>query len=127
MEVYVPYIVGSTVSAFLGKLAYSYFSSEDHIDDNKLNLDINRNDYELINKKGEKEIFWKPLGSTSTQQSKSIRKICQEECGFTISDKKHHKQRTRILNYISQYERLGHDEFVNKNIKSWKLKELNSK
>ena len=58
MEVYVPYIIGSTVTAFLGKVAYSYFSYDDVIEDDIKNIDINRNDYELINKKGEKEIFW---------------------------------------------------------------------
>ena len=120
MEVYVPYIVGSTVSAFLGKIAYSYFTYPEEVETDTENLDINKHDYELINKKGEKEIFWKPLGTTNTQKSKSIKKICSEECGFTITHKKNYKERERALYYIDQYEKLGHDEFINQNIKNWK-------
>jgi len=126
MEVYVPYIIGSTVSAFLGKVAYSYFSYDDGNEDD-IDLDINRLDYELINKKGEKEIFWKPLGSTMSQKTKNIKKICCEDCGFTITAKKHNKERARIIYYINHYEKLGHDEFVNRFIRNWKLKEVNSK
>jgi hypothetical protein len=127
MEVYVPYIIGSSVSAFLGKIAYSYFSNDDVTYDDIEDLDINRNDYELINKKGDKEIFWKPLGSTMTQKTKAIRKICKDDCGFTITDKKHHKERARIIYYMDHYENLGHDEFVNRFIKKWKLKEIFNK
>lgn len=128
MEVYVPYIIGSTVSAFLGKVAYSYFSYNDVVDDDDdiKDIEINRNDYELINKKGEKEIFWKPLGSTMSQKTKSIKQICAEDCGFTITGK-HKKERARTLYYLNQYEELGHDEFVNRFIKNWKLKETYKK
>ena len=126
MEIYVPYIIGSTVSAFLGKIAYSYFSFEDGNSDN-IDLDINILDYELINQKGDKEIFWKPLGSTMTQKTKNIKKICNEDCGFTITAKKHYKERAKIIYYLNHYEKIGHQEFVNRLIRSWKLKEVNSK
>ena len=129
MEVYVPYIIGSTVSAFLGKVAYSYFSYDDDdlVEDDIKDIEINRNDYELINKKGEKEIFWKPLGTTMSQRTKAIKQICLDDCGFSITDKKHKKERERTLHYLNKYEELGHDEFVNRFIKKWKLKETYKK
>lgn len=128
MEVYVPYIVGSTVSAFLGKVAYSYFSYDNdtkEIIENSENFEINKTDYELIDNKGRKEKYWKPLGIGMSAKIKAMKEICRDECGFDINDKKKQKERTRMLFYISQYEKLGHDDFVNKYIKKWKVKELN--
>jgi hypothetical protein len=128
MEVYVPYIVGSTVSAFLGKVAYSYFSYDKDTKEkmeNSETLEINKTDYELIDNKGIKEKYWKPLGVGMSARIKAMKEICRDECGFDINDKKKQKERTRMLVYISQYEKLGHDDFVNKYIKKWKVKELN--
>ena len=127
MDVYVYYIVGSTFSTFLGKVAYSYITSNDNDNDNdsdnKLIEDknINQNDYELINNKGEKEKYWKHLGITFADKSKSIKFICLNECGFEINKKKKNTERSRYLYYLSMYDSLGHDEFVNKFIKKWKL------
>jgi hypothetical protein len=126
MEIYVPYIVGSTVSAFLGKIAYSYLTyqeddKQDDLEINKEDLEINKNDYELINNKGIKERYWKPLGITFSDKSKTIKHICKDECGFEINDNKRKKGRARNLYYISQYEKMGHDDFVQRFIKKWKL------
>jgi len=128
MEVYVPYIVGSTVSAFLGKVAYSYFSYDNNTTENlenSENLEISKTDYELIDNKGRKEKYCKTLGIGMSAKIKAMKEICRDECGFDINAKKKQKERTRMLFYISQYEKLGHDEFVNKYIKKWKVKELN--
>lgn len=127
MEAYVSYIVGSTVSAFLGKVAYSYLTSnseEEIINEEIVDKNINQNDYELINNKGEKERYWKPLGVTFSEKSKSIKAICRNECGFEINSKKRNTERTRILYYLSKYDTLGHEEFVNKFIKKWKLNSI---
>jgi hypothetical protein len=128
MEIYIPYIVGSTVSAFLGKIAYSYLTYQDNIlDDLEINdtdLEINKNDYELINNKGIKERYWKPLGITFSDKSKTIKQICKDECGFEINNKKKKNERNRTLYYISQYEKIGHDDFVLRFIKKWKLDKM---
>ena len=124
MELYVPYIVGSTVSAFLGKIVYSYLTyrdiSGDNISDiNKIDeFEINKNDYELINNKGIKERYWKPLGVTFVEKSKMIKQICKDECGIhIIKDIKSKKDRSKSLFYISQYGKLGHEDFVQRFIK----------
>ena len=127
MEAYVSYIVGSTVSAFLGKVAYSYLTYSDDntsTDEQFIDKNINQNDYELINNKGEKEKYWKPLGVTFAEKSKSIKSICRNECGFEINSKKRSTERSRILYYLSRYDSLGHEEFVNKFIKKWKLNSI---
>lgn len=123
MEIYIPYIVGSTVTAYLGKVAYSYFSYEKESDNSssKLNLDIDKNDYELINNKGERQKFWKPLGFGMKEKMYSIKKICSDECGFEIKYSNKRKERSKLLFYISNYERLGHYDFVDKYVKKWKL------
>ena len=134
MELYVPYIVGSTVSAFLGKIVYSYLTyrdiSGDNISDDNISGDnisdinkidefeINKNDYELINNKGIKERYWKPLGVTFVEKSKMIKQICKDECGIhIIKDIKSKKDRSKSLFYISQYGKLGHEDFVQRFIK----------
>lgn len=127
MEIYIPYIVGTSVSAFLGNKVYSYFTSENNKEDkqNNKDLEIYKNDYEIINKKGENERYWEPLGIDFKDKSKSIKLICKNECGFEINEKTRNKERCKILYYISQYEILGHIEFINKYIKKWKLNNIN--
>ena len=134
MEIYIPYIVGTSVSAFLGNKVYSYFTYENNKEDiqnnkediqNNKDLEIYKNDYEIINKKGENERYWEPLGFDFKDKSKSIKLICKNECGFEINEKTRNKERCKILYYISQYEILGHIEFINKYIKKWKLNNIN--
>ena len=44
MEVYIPYVIGSTLTAFLGNIAYNYYTYDD-VDDTK---DIVTGDYDLM-------------------------------------------------------------------------------
>ena len=140
MEIYAPFIVYTSLSAFLGKKAYSYLTNntnkediqdldinKDDIQDLDTNkediqdLDINKDDYELININIKIKHYWKSLGIDFNEKSKSIKSICKDECGFEINQKKKNKERIKIIYYISEYEILGHVEFVNKFIKKWKL------
>lgn len=120
MEIYAPFIVYTSLSAFLGKKAYSYLTNHTNKEDIQ-DLDINKDDYELINTNGEIKRYWKSLGIDFNEKSKSIKSICKDECGFVINEKKKNKERIRVRYYISEYEILGHVEFINKFIKKWKL------
>lgn len=146
MEIYAPYIVYSTATAFFGKVAYSYLYSEDNnkkkLEDNKLdnnknldeddnkNLDQDNNnimneEYQVIDGEGNNLKQKSSLGVTFMDKSKQIRKICKEECGFGIPYNKTKKIRSRLMNLIKEYETIGHEEFVHNHIKKWKLNEIN--
>ena len=104
MEVYFPYVIGSTLTAFLGKIAYGYYNV-DYTDDSD---DIN-NDYDLMDETNNNRRL---DGYTFKGKSNCIRKICLEECGISIPDNSSKKVRGKMLRYIKEYETLGHYQFV---------------
>jgi len=119
MEVYVPYVIGSSFSAFIGHIAYRYYSTDDieeinqNIDDiNQNQDDINKNDYDLL-------IGTIPVnnnksldGGSFKQKTQSIREICKLYCGVELSDSSTKKNRAKLFRYIKEYENIGHDNFI---------------
>ena len=41
-----------------------------------------------------------------SQRTKAIKQICADDCGFTITDRSHKKERARTLHYLNKYEEL---------------------
>lgn len=115
MEIYVPYIVCSGISTFLGKVAYNYYYDKPIIDDN--NDEIEKIEYGLLDqdlyeRKVSSEINRKKLGVSLKEKILTIQKICKEECGRNYPINNTKKVRSRWLRYINEYEKIGHSEFV---------------
>ena len=135
MEVYVPYIVGSSISAFLGNMAYSYiYSQSDYGVENNINNSINNNinnsieintnnevinmnDFCLIDEKlNETEVNYtidrRPLGTTLKEKMVALQSILKKECNreYPINNTK--KVRNRWMRYIDEYHKIGHNDFV---------------
>jgi hypothetical protein len=109
MEIYVPYVIGSSLTAFLGKIAYSYYNLDET---NPVLIDeIISDDYDLMADKipNNTRIL---DGLTFKDKSNSIKLICKNSCGFEIFDNKKKKTREKILRYINEYQTIGHDKFV---------------
>ena len=129
MEVYVPYMIGSSITAFLGKVAYSYIYNEDNstlpnenaekiadknADNNEVNNDI---EYNMIDTKlNEREVNSQRdkryLGSTFKEKMIALQSILEKECkrSYPINNTK--KVRAKWIRYIKEYETIGHSEFV---------------
>ena len=105
MEVYIPYVIGSTVTAFLGNIAYNYYTYDD-VDNSE---EIKTNDYDLMFETNNNRRL---DGLTFKGKSASIKKICKEECGINIPDNNCKKIRGKLLRYIKEYETIGHFQFV---------------
>ena len=131
MEVYVPYIVGSSISAFLGNMAYTYiYSQSDYGVENNINKSINNsieintnnevinmNDFCLIDEKlNETEVNYtidrRPLGTTLKEKMVALQSILKKECNreYPINNTK--KVRNKWMRYIDEYHKIGHNDFV---------------
>ena len=98
MEVYVPYIVGSSISAFLGNMTYSYIYSQSYygvenninnsieINTNEIDTNseiINMNDFCLIDEKlNESEVNYtidrRTLGTTLKEKMVALQSILKK-------------------------------------------------
>jgi hypothetical protein len=105
MEVYIPYVIGSTLTAFIGNIAYKYYKYDED-DDTE---DIVTGDYDLMFETNNNRRL---NGATFKEKSNAIRKICLEECGINIHDNSSKKIRSKLLRYIKEYETIGHYNFV---------------
>ena len=123
MEVYVPYIVCSSISAYLGKAAYSYLYPPETPDDNADNIDSEIEsesidiEYNLVDSKlNEREVKSdkdrRPLGSSFNEKMKNLQKIMRIECRRDYPINNTRKVRSRWIRYIKEYEQVGHSEFV---------------
>tara|TARA_B100000674_G_C37238340_1_gene644531 strand:- start:73 stop:459 length:387 start_codon:yes stop_codon:yes gene_type:complete len=117
MEVYVPYVIGSSVTAFIGKVAYSYLYpvSEEVVEEEskkKDEIEYNLVDTNLNERKVNSGKDRRPLGSTFKEKMIALQKILQIECkrNYPINNTK--KVRARWIRYIKEYETIGHSEFV---------------
>ena len=118
MEIYIPYVLGSGAFAFASKITYNYFTNtnklnkETNIDDLKNEVEFNLIDNNLEEKKVNSNTkYKKDIGITISQKIDAIKKICIEECGFNnFSNDK--KTRQRIIRYAKEYEKKGHDRFI---------------
>ena len=125
MEVYISYIVGSSVSALIGKYAYNYlyYESEsttiDNIASNLVDDVIEKSVNESINyslldtKCNEKKVDSKPV--SNNEKLNRLKSILKIECNRTIhSDLKKKNVRSKWMNMLRDYEDIGHDAFVEK-------------
>lgn len=114
MEVYVPYVISSSVTMFLGKVAYSYLYP---IDDSTPLTDDENIEYNLVDSKlNERKVNScrdnRDLGCTFKEKMITLQKIIQTECkrNYPINNTK--KVRAKWIRYIKEYENIGHSEFV---------------
>ena len=118
MEVYIPYIIGSSFSAFLGKVAYSYIYLEESSDSNNSN-DSNDSQFNLIDSNlfertvnSDKYIL--PLGTTTKEKTDTLNNILIVKCNRHIPINNTKKIRHKWLRLINEYNFIGHEEFIYK-------------
>jgi len=112
MEVYASYIVGSSISAFLGKVAYSYLYQE--AESSPINTEV---EYSLVDTKLNERVVKsskdiRHLGNSFKEKMVNLQRILRIECkrDYPINNTK--KVRARWIRYIKEYETIGHNEFV---------------
>jgi hypothetical protein len=123
MELYIPYIVGSSVSALIGQYAYSYFYYEststtiDNIASNLVDDVIEKSVNESINyslldtKCNEKKVNSKPV--SNNEKLNRLKTILKIECNRTIhSDFKKKNVRRKWMDMLRDYEDIGHEAFI---------------
>ena len=110
MEAYVSYIVGTSISAFLGNMAYTYIYLPEKADD--INIEYNLVDSKLNERKVNSVKDKKPLGFTFKEKMETLQKIMRIECRRDYPINNTRKVRNRWLRYIKEYEKIGHSEFV---------------
>jgi len=122
MELYIPYLIGSGVSAILGSVAYNFYYINDEIDDKD---EIIKDEYDLMMEIPQKNNNRSLKGNSFREKTESLMKICKEECGLEFYNIKSKKTRLKLIRYIKEYETIGHDNFVKNHIKYNFKKELN--
>ena len=113
MEVYASYLVGSSITAFLGKVAYSYiYSKDDDVIEDPDNIEYNLVDSKLNERNVNSDKDRRDLGNTFKEKMVNLQEILKTECkrNYPINNTK--KVRNRWLRYIKEYETIGHGEFV---------------
>ena len=105
MEVYVPYVIGSSVTDFLGKVAYSYLypEPEEVVVEEKEDIEYNLVDSNL-NERNVIVIKMKKLG-TSFRKKSNPEKILRIECKRDYP--KIIQKRSARIRYIKEYENIG--------------------
>jgi pullulanase/glycogen debranching enzyme len=123
MEIYGPYIAMSGMTSFVGSFAYYYFNMGTDITDNIVNESDNSEssidtiNYSLIHSNltirdvnSSKDRH--RLGVTTKDKMGKLRTILSNECGRHLPINNTKKVRTKWMRLISEYENMGHDEFV---------------
>tara|TARA_B100001093_G_C26063877_1_gene691617 strand:+ start:162 stop:536 length:375 start_codon:yes stop_codon:yes gene_type:complete len=113
MEVFVPYVIGSSITAFLGKVTYSYLYSQDEVViEDPDNIEYNLVDSKLNERNVNSDKDRRDLGRTFKEKMVNLQQILKTECkrNYPINNTK--KVRNRWLRYIEEYETIGHGEFV---------------
>ena len=133
MEVYIPYIVGSSVSALIGKYAYNYIYSEETVEDNAkdetefpVGSPIDKDVAEKVTKNAIKKAIDYSLLDTKLNESTvssvsnnekivKLTLILKNECNRTIhSNLKKKNVRRKWIVMLNEYESIGHSAFVQK-------------
>ena len=113
MEVYASYLVGSSITAFLGKVAYSYLYSETECPTEEVKeveyslVDPYLNEREVKSDKDKRS-----LGSSFKEKMVNLQKILRIECRRDYPINNTRKVRARWIRYVKEYETIGHSEFV---------------
>lgn len=113
MEVFASYVIGSSITAFLGKVAYSYiYSQDDDVIEDPDNIEYNLVDSKLNERNVNSDKDRRDLGRTFKEKMVNLQEILKTECkrNYPINNTK--KVRNRWLRYIEEYETIGHGEFV---------------
>lgn len=112
MEVYASYLVGSSITAYLGKVAYSYLYPESESLPEEEQVEYSLVDEKLNERdvKSTKDI--RQLGNTFKEKMVNLQKIMRIECrrDYPINNTK--KVRSRWIRYVKEYETIGHSAFV---------------
>jgi len=127
MEVYIPYIIGYSVSALIGKVGYSYYytdtktNTKTNTDTKDENLDksVESINYNLVDERLNERVVdsnknKRSLGTTTKEKMDTLYKIIYSECGRDMPINNTKKVRNRWMHLISEYEKIGHDEFINR-------------
>ena len=118
MEVYIPYIIGSSVSALIGKVAYLYYYTDEFNSiDETLVKSVESIHYNLVDERLNERVVdsnknKRSLGTTTKDKICSLYKIIYDECGRDIPINNTKKVRSKWMRLISDYEKIGHDEFI---------------
>ena len=132
MEIYIPYIIGGSISSILGSVSYYLYSGNTDNDStnndliettgNSLNSSTPNilHEYSMIDDSLKEKYYYsnnyvKDLGISTNTKFENIIKILNEDCyrkkQIPINNK---KQRQKIFRYIQEYENIGHYQFINK-------------
>lgn len=113
MEVYASYLVGSSITAFLGKVAYSYLYPEPECTTEEVkNVEYSLVDPDLNEREVKSDKDKRHLGDTFKEKMVNLQKILRIECRRDYPINNTRKVRARWIRYIKEYENIGHSEFV---------------
>ena len=118
MEVYIPYIIGSSVSALIGKVAYSYYYTDEiKSTDENIVKSVESINYNLVDERLNERVVdsyknKRSLGTTTKDKIDALYKIIYTECGRDMPINNTKKVRSKWMRLISEYEKIGHDEFI---------------
>ena len=129
MELYIPYIVGGSISSLIGGISYYWYndnSSEQNNDEIKCEKNETTNktlihEYSLLDDNLKEEYYSsnyykKDLGTSTNDKFENIVKILNNECNrkTTLPINNNKKQRQKLFRYIHDYEKIGHIMFIHK-------------
>lgn len=108
------YFISSGLTAIMGGVGLNYINkptlNKEIIGDNNEPIIYNMLDERLtetiVSSRDKKS-----LGVTFNDKCIKLIKICEEECGVYCNNKGK-KNRQKLLRYINEYDRLGHDAFI---------------
>ena len=132
MEIYIPYIIGGSISSILGGVSYYLYydnttnpsdAETSNINDNSLNSSTPNilHEYSIIDDSLKEKYYYsnnyvKDLGISTNTKFENIIKILNEDCyrKKQMPIKNNKKQRQKLYRYIQEYENIGHYQFINK-------------
>ena len=108
------YFISSGLTAIMGGVGLNYINkptlNKELIGDNNEPIIYNMLDERLtetiVSSRDKKS-----LGVTFNDKCIKLIKICEDECGVYCNNKGK-KNRQKLLRYINEYDRLGHDAFI---------------
>ena len=107
------YFISSGLTAIMGGVGLNYIKkttlNNETINDNEpiiYNMLDERLTETIVSSRDKKS-----LGVTFNDKCIKLIKICEEECGVHCNNKGK-KNRQKLLRYINEYDRLGHDAFI---------------
>lgn len=121
MELYLPYVIGSSVSVIIGNLAYSYLSNDSTqhttpqshqklLNDTTIEYNLVDSDLDERFVNSNKSIV--NIGVRFKDKMANLQTILADECNKSYPINNTKKVKNRWLRLIKEYEEKGHDEFV---------------